>query len=70
MMVAPPGLSDGERSRITGYVQKVLKSPQWADAVKRNDWTPFVKTGDELDSFVASEQKRVQQVVADLGIGK
>ena len=54
MMVAPPGLSDGERSRITGYIQKVLKSPQWADAVKRNDWTPFVKTGDELDSFVAS----------------
>jgi putative tricarboxylic transport membrane protein len=70
MMVAPPGLSDAERARITGYVQKVLKSPQWASALKRNDWTPFVKTGAELDSFVTSEQKRVQQVVADLGIGK
>ena len=29
-----------------------------------------MKTGAELDDFVASEQKRVQQVVADLGIGK
>ena len=49
MMTAPPGLSDGERKRITGWVTKVLKSPEWAENVKRNDWTPFVKTGAELD---------------------
>jgi hypothetical protein len=28
-----------------------------------------VKTGAELDRFVASEQRRVQRVVADLGLG-
>ena len=46
------------------------ETPQWQENVKRYDWTPFVKTGAELDDFVASEQQRVQQVVADLGIGK
>jgi putative tricarboxylic transport membrane protein len=70
MLVAPPGLDDGERERITEYVTQVLDSPQWQEQVKRYDWQPFVKTGRELDAFVASEQKRVEDVVAGLGIGK
>ena len=69
-IVAPPGLSDGERERITGWVEQVLRTPQWRENVERYDWTPFVKTGDELDRFVASEQQRVQEIVDDLGIGK
>ena len=68
--MAPPGISDGERERITGWVEKVLATPEWQKNVERYDWTPFVKTGDELDDFVASEQKRVQAVVDGLGIGK
>jgi putative tricarboxylic transport membrane protein len=70
MLVAPPGLDDAERERITGYVTKVLESPEWKAQVERYDWQPFVKTGQELDDFVASEQQRVEQIVADLGIGK
>jgi putative tricarboxylic transport membrane protein len=69
-LVAPPGISDGERTRITGWVEDVLASAEWKKNVERYDWTPFVKTGSELDDFVASEQKRVQTVVDGLGIGK
>ena len=43
----------------------------WQKNVERYDWTPFVKTGAELDDFVATEQKRVKEIVVDeLGIGK
>lgn len=70
MLVAPPGLDDAERERITTYVTKVLESPAWKENLERYDWQPFVKTGRELDDFLATEQERVQQVVADLGIGK
>jgi putative tricarboxylic transport membrane protein len=69
-IVAPPGVSSGERERISRWVEKVLETPQWRENVERYDWTPFVKTGRELDDFVASEQKRVQTIVDDLGIGK
>jgi putative tricarboxylic transport membrane protein len=69
-LVAPPGISDAERERITGWVEKVLETPGWRKNVERYDWTPFVKTGAELDEFVASEEKRVQVVVDELGIGK
>jgi putative tricarboxylic transport membrane protein len=69
MLVAPPDLSEAERERITGWVGKVIRTPAWQENVKRYDWQPFVKTGRELDDFLASEQRRVQRVVADLGIG-
>ena len=69
-LVAPPGISDAERARITAWVKKVAATPDWKKNLERYDWTPFVKTGDELDDFVASEQKQVQAVVDGLGIGK
>ena len=43
-----------------------MDSSAWKKSEKKFDWTPFVKTGAELDRFVASEQKRVQAIVADL----
>jgi putative tricarboxylic transport membrane protein len=69
-LVAPPGISESERARITGWVQRVLQTPEWRENVKRYDWTPFVKTGRSLDDFLASEERRVQVVVDELGIGR
>jgi tripartite-type tricarboxylate transporter receptor subunit TctC len=46
-----------------------MKTPKWRENLKRYEWTPFVKTGGELDRFIASEQRRVHEVVGDLGIG-
>ena len=67
-ITAPPGISDSERSRITNWVTRVMQTPAWKKNLKRYDWTGFVKTGPELDSFIRSEQQRVEKVVADLGI--
>ena len=67
-ITAPPGISDSERGRIAGWVTRVMKTPKWQENLKRNDWTPFVKTGADLDRFITSEQKRVHTVVDALGI--
>jgi hypothetical protein len=40
-----------------------------AGHLKRYDWMPFVKTGGDLDRFLASESRLVHQVVGQLGIG-
>jgi putative tricarboxylic transport membrane protein len=68
-ITAPPGISDAERARITGWVTRVMQTPKWRESLKRYDWTPFVKTGPQLDRFIASEQRRVHEVVGDPGIG-
>ena len=65
-IAAPPGITAAERERIAGWVTRVMDSSAWKKSEKKFDWTPFVKTGAELDRFVASEQKRVQGIVADL----
>jgi putative tricarboxylic transport membrane protein len=69
-LAAPPGISDSERQRIADWVTTVLESEPWAKNVERFDWKPFVKTGKELDDFVASEQERVRGIVADLGLNQ
>jgi putative tricarboxylic transport membrane protein len=68
-ITAPPGISDPERTRIAGWVTRVMKTPKWRENLKRYDSTPFVKTGPQLDRFIASEQRRVHEVVGDPGIG-
>jgi putative tricarboxylic transport membrane protein len=69
-ITAPPGITNAERERIAGWVSRVLKSDAWAKSLKRFDWTPFVKTGAELDRFVASEQERVKRVVKQLKLSE
>jgi putative tricarboxylic transport membrane protein len=68
-LAAPPGVSAEERARITGWTEKVLRSDAWKKTLERYDWTPFVKTGSDLDDFLASEQQRVRKVVDQLEIG-
>jgi putative tricarboxylic transport membrane protein len=65
-ITAPPGITDSERARIAGWVENVMRTATWKKTVKKFDWTPFVKTGPELDHFIASEQQRVQTIVSDL----
>jgi putative tricarboxylic transport membrane protein len=67
-ITAPPGISASERTRITDWVTRVMETPAWKKNLERYDWTGFVKTGPELDSFIRDEQSRVEKVVADLGI--
>jgi putative tricarboxylic transport membrane protein len=68
-LAGPPDLPDAERERIARWATKVMQTPAWKKTLERYDWTPFVKTGAELDRFIASEEERVQRVVEDLGIG-
>jgi tripartite-type tricarboxylate transporter receptor subunit TctC len=56
--------------RIAGWVARVLESEPWAKNLERFDWKPFVRTGRELDEFVASEQERVHGIVTDLGLNE
>jgi putative tricarboxylic transport membrane protein len=65
-ITAPPGITGAERERIAGWVTDVMDSAAWKKSEEKFDWTPFVKTGAELDRFVSSEQQRVQGIVTDL----
>jgi putative tricarboxylic transport membrane protein len=67
-IVAPPGLSDAEREDVVAFVEKVRATPAWKANVERFGWTEVTKSGTDFDSFLQSEQERVQKLVADLGL--
>ncbi|MGO1050690.1 Bug family tripartite tricarboxylate transporter substrate binding protein [Crossiella sp. CA198] len=67
-MVAPPGLSDAERTRLVELFQQLHDSPQWQEAVKRNGWTDAFLPGAKFGEFLAAESKRVADVLKELGL--
>ncbi len=50
-----PGITPEQREKLTDMVLAALKTPAWADAVKKNDWTPAVLAGDAFGKFVDDE---------------
>jgi putative tricarboxylic transport membrane protein len=62
-IVAPPGLTDAERDRLTDRVQRVVSSSEWKQAVERNRWADLLLTGSAFRQFLLSEQGRIAQVL-------
>jgi putative tricarboxylic transport membrane protein len=67
-IVAPPGLSDSERDKVVAFVDRVRATPAWKSNVERFGWTEVAKSGAQFDSFLETEEQRVKQLVADLGL--
>ena len=50
-----PGITAEQRKALTDMVLAALKTPAWADALKKNAWTPAVLSGPAFDKFVDDE---------------
>ncbi|ALG14203.1 Bug family tripartite tricarboxylate transporter substrate binding protein [Kibdelosporangium phytohabitans] len=67
-IVAPPGISTGERTRLVNLFTKLVASPQWQDVLKRNGWTSAFQPGEEFGEFLAAENDRVAATLKELGL--
>ena len=67
-LVAPPGISDDDKAKLIGLVEKMRNSQQWKDALAKHGWTDAYLSGDAFAAFLESEQQRVQQVLGELGL--
>ncbi|WP_371750303.1 tripartite tricarboxylate transporter substrate binding protein [Streptomyces sp. NBC_01283] len=67
-IVAPPGLSDAERKKLTGLVRKLHDSPEWRKSLKTNRWDDAFLTGDGFGDFLAAQDKSVVSVLKELGL--
>ena len=65
-IVAPPGLSDARRQQVVAFVERLRQSPQWQANLKRFGWTSLETSGNDFNSFLTSEQQRVEQLVTEL----
>jgi putative tricarboxylic transport membrane protein len=69
-IVAPPGISAGEKAAITALVDKLHASEQWKQTLAQQKWEDFYKSGDEAVAFFKSENERITGVLSDIGLAK
>jgi putative tricarboxylic transport membrane protein len=67
-IVAPPGISEVDRRRLTDLCTELQNTPQWRDALVRNGWTKAFQTGDEFGEFLARQNDQVADVLTELGL--
>ena len=63
-----PGLTPEQRKALTDMVLVALKSPAWAEAIKKNEWTPAVLSGPAFDKFVDDEFASLRAIMAKSGM--
>ena len=60
---APSGIPAPHLATLTALIERVAKSPEWADLVRRNDWQATYRGGDDFRSFIETEQTMARVVV-------
>jgi hypothetical protein len=68
-VVAPPGISAGERRRLEAAIEAMVRSPQWQSALARYRWLDRYLPGEEFARFASQEETRVRAVLDELGVG-
>ena len=65
-VVAPPGLTEVERDRLTAQVERVARSPEWKATLARHEWADLLLTGPAFRDFLRAEQMRIDHVLQSL----
>ncbi|WP_431095756.1 Bug family tripartite tricarboxylate transporter substrate binding protein [Polaromonas aquatica] len=63
-----PGISAAQRKALTDMVLAALKSPAWAEAVQKNNWTPAVLSGEAFAKFVDDDFAALRATMVKSGM--
>lgn len=69
-VVAPPGLSKEQRDALVATVEKMAKSPAWAEVLKQKGWDDALVTGDAFATLLKQETARTADVLKTVGLVK
>ncbi|MFB9963589.1 tripartite tricarboxylate transporter substrate binding protein [Sinosporangium siamense] len=68
-MVAPNGISDADKKKLTDIVTKMHASPAWKDTLAKNNWVDAFQAGPEFATYLQDQEKRVKGIISRMGIG-
>ena len=63
-----PGITPDQRKALIDMIVKATKHASWAEARKKNDWTPALLTGAEFEKFVDDEFASLRATMAKSGM--
>lgn len=67
-IVAPPGLSDTQRTKLTTLVRELHASKEWKQSLEKNGWDDAFLTGDDFGDFLTAQDENVVSVLKELGL--
>jgi putative tricarboxylic transport membrane protein len=65
-----PGITDAQKKELIDTLDKTVKTAAWQDTLKRNDWTNMYLAGDQFKTFLEADTKRIETIIAGLGMKK
>lgn len=63
-----PGIMPAQRKGLIDAIVATTRSAAWQDALKKNDWTPALLTGDEFTRFVDGEFASLRAIMVKSGM--
>lgn len=67
-VVAPPEISDEDRTGILETIEAMHASETWKATLESFGWTDLYLAGDEYATFITEETERINTTLVDLGI--
>jgi putative tricarboxylic transport membrane protein len=64
-----PGITKAQRDELVAVVDKTVKSKEWKDALKRQQWEDVYLPGDAYGQYVEAENKRIGDILKSLALG-
>lgn len=67
-IVAPPGISEGERAAIVSLIDKMYKSDAWKKVLEERKWNDAYRSGDEAKAFFTQQVQDGESILKDAGL--
>lgn len=64
-----PGITKAQRDELIKAVDAAVKSKEWKDALKRQEWDDFYLPGDAYGKYIQAENKRIGDILSSLALG-
>lgn len=67
-VVAPPGLSEKQRTELENLLEQVHGTEQWQNTLETQEWEDTFLTGEPFERFVERETARITEISEELGL--
>ncbi|OQP87018.1 C4-dicarboxylate ABC transporter substrate-binding protein [Rhizobium rhizosphaerae] len=68
MVAAAPGLSAEQKAAVSADVEKLAKSPQWAEVLKTKGWQDTYLAGDAFKAQLDKDIAATETILKDIGL--
>jgi putative tricarboxylic transport membrane protein len=65
-----PGLAPAQRDALVKLVKAATETPAWKSTCEKLGWTPVFLGGEDYRKFLDEDTKRVESIIASLGLKK